>query len=174
MGIRTLCIVLVSILFISCFSIKPQVSKTGVNLWEEFYVSPGVMQYFIKPLQFKSQNRNIEMDFTFRNVSDSVTVNYSIFSELTYFYPDTLTISNGLKAVHICSSITLVSEIDQKKYKLRQSGKISLAELKILTKDNNWAITLQNNHEMDQLFGSNKTKDKIKSVNDNLVNQMNN
>lgn len=174
MRIRTLCIVLLSMLFISCFSIKPQISKTGVNLWEEFYVSPGVIQYFIKPLPFKSQNRNIDIDFTFRNVSDSVTVNYSIFSELTYFHPDTVIISNGLKTVQICSSITLVSEIDQKKYKLRQSGKISLAELKILSRNNNWAITLKNNHELDCFFGSNKTKDKIKSINDNLVNQINN
>ena len=101
MYMRYLSMVVLSIFVTSCFSIKPQVSKTGSNLWEDFFVSPGVMQYFIKPLSFYNNDRSIEIDFTFRNISDSVTVNYSIYSKTASTQPETVLISNGLTTVSI-------------------------------------------------------------------------
>jgi len=166
-------IVCLSLLLTSCFSIKPQVSKTGKNLWEDFYVSPGVMQYFIKPLLFKNDERNLDIDFTFRNVSDSVTVNYSIYSDLKFAHPDSMIISNELTAVNICFPKTIISEYVHKKHKLRQTGKISFAEFKSLTKNNLWTITLRNGNKKDQFFASQRTKDKLEKLELNLITGLN-
>ncbi len=169
MGKKFQTAVFMSLILASCFSIKPQVSKTGKNLWEDFFVSPGVMQYFIKPLEFKNKEGNIDIDFTFRNDSDSVTVNYSIYSDQVYTKPEMVIISNELITINIFSPKTLISEMIQKKYKLRQTGKISLAEFKTLIKNNFWTVNLQNGNKKDQYFASQKTKEKIKSIDEHLM-----
>jgi hypothetical protein len=163
----------ISLLFASCFSIKPQVTKTGSNLWEDFYVSPGVMQYFIKPLSFNNKEQNLDIDFTFRNVSDSVTVNFSVYSNQENNKPDSLIISNELTTISICCPKTLVSEYVNKKHKLRQTGKLSLNELKALTKNNDWTITIQQGNLKDQYFTTQKTKNNIEKIEKNLMIQAN-
>lgn len=165
--------VYVSVLLASCFSIKPQASKTGKHLWEDFYVSPGVMQYFIKPLVFKNNDRNIDIDFTFRNISDSVTVNYSIYSKADYIEPNTIIISNELTKVSAIYPKTIVSEHIQKRHKLRQTGKISLSEFKTLTKNNVWTISIERGTNKVQYFASQKTKKNIEIIERNLMIQLN-
>lgn len=173
MKIRLLSYVILLVLFVSCFSIKPQVTKTGKNLWEDFLVAPGVMQYFIKPLTFVSNDRSIEIDFTFRNISDSVTFNYSIYSNSSYIEPNAIIISNELMQTSAISPNTIFSEHIQKKYKLRQTGKISLSEFKILTKNNIWTISVANDIMNDQYFATQKTNKKIEIINSNLMLQLN-
>ena len=167
--IRFLFVVCFSFLLVSCFSIKPQVTKTAGNSWEEFYVSSGVMQYFIKPLSFNNQKQKIDIDFTFRNVSDSVIINYSIFSDKGYTKPEIVFISNELTSIKISNQKTIFSEIIKEQFKIRQTGKISLAEFKTLTQNNIWKISVQNQHEMNRFYGSNKTKKKINAINEILL-----
>jgi len=165
--------VCISLLFSSCFSIKPQVTKTGSNLWEDFFVSPGVMQYFIKPLSFDSKEQNLDIDFTFRNVSDSVTANFSVYSNQKNNKPDSIIISNELTTINICCPKTLISEYVNKKHKLRQTGKISLNEFKALTKNDDWTITIKHGNLKDQYFTTQKTKNNIEKIDTNLMNQLN-
>jgi hypothetical protein len=164
--------IFIPLLFASCFSIKPQVTKTGSNLWEDFFVSPGVMQYFIKPLSFHNKEQNLDIDFTFRNVSDSVTVNFSVFSNQKINKLDSLIISNELTTISICNPKTLISEYVNKKHKLRQTGKISLNKFKALTKNNNWTITTQHGNLKDQYFLTQKTKNNIEKIDNNLMIQL--
>jgi len=165
--------VCISLLFSSCFSIKPQVTKTGSNLWEDFFVSPGVMQYFIKPLSFTNKEQNLDIDFTFRNVSDSVTVNFSVYSNQENNKPDSLIISNELTIISVCCLKTLILEYVNKKHKLRQTGKLSLNELKALTKNNDWTITIQHGNLKDQYFTTQKTKNNIEKIDKNLMVSLN-
>jgi len=171
MRFKLLSAVCVSVVLGSCFSIKPQASKTGKHLWEDFYVSPEVMQYFIKPLSFKNDDLNIDIDtdFTFRNVSDSVTVNYSIYSKTDYIKPNVVTIANELTQVSVNSPKTIVSENVQKKHKLRQTGKISLNEFTELTKNNIWTITILNENLKTIAYSSQKTRENIEKININLM-----
>ncbi len=169
MRLKLIITVCISLLLASCFSIKPQVSKTGKNLWEDFFVSPGVMQYFIKPLSFNNKEYNLDIDFTFRNVSDSVIVNYSIYSNSDNINPDNVFISNVFTTINICCPKTLISENIHKKHKLRQTGKVSLNEFKELTKSNEWTISMQHGNYKVQYFASQKTKKHIGIIDENLM-----
>ncbi len=155
--------------FASCFSIKPEVTKAGKNLWEEFYVSPGVAQYFIKPLSFNSNENRLEIDFTFRTISDSVTVNYSIFSDEFFSTPVKIAISNSLITITIDSTINLISEKVQKKFKIRQSGKISLNDFKALAKNGLWTVALHQGNNRHQFFPAKKTIKKAETIEQNIM-----
>jgi len=157
-----------TIILTSCFSIKPGVTKTGKNLWEEFFVSAGVMQYFIKPLTFNNKAARFDIDFTFRNNTDSVTVNYSIFSVQSISTTNRIFLTNKHDTVMIIPTKTFLLESFNQKNKIRQSGKILYSDLKDLTKNETWVITIENEDDKSEFIGLPKTKKKIKLINEEL------
>ncbi|MDP3914233.1 MAG: hypothetical protein Q8R96_10910 [Bacteroidota bacterium] len=130
------------LLFSSCFSIKPATTKTGKNLWEEFFVSPGVIQYFIKPLAFQHNDDLFEVDFTFRNGSDSVTVNFTLEEQNNIISPDQIYFLTNKDSVRISSIQTLLNAKSNDKFKLRKTGKISFVEFKQMLSKDKWVVTL--------------------------------
>ncbi len=54
------------------------VSCSTNTLIEKFYFGNGVLQYFIIPMDFKSEFSNVSLDFTFRDNKDSVTFNFTL------------------------------------------------------------------------------------------------
>jgi len=166
---KSICLILIILTASSCLSIKPATTKSGKHLWEEFYVSQEVNQYFIKPLIFSNNNDQFAVDFTFRNGSDSVTVNFSILSEQTIATPDQITFENNNGRIKISNRHTLLKEKTNKKFKLRQSGKISFNEFTQLFAGNKWIITIINDSTSTKFNPANKTLKHTKSLNINLL-----
>ena len=152
----------------SCFSVKPATTKTGKNLWEEFFLSPGVIQYFIKPLSFQNNEDLFQVDFTFRNGSDSVTVNFTLEEQNAITSPDQIYFFTNNDSVRISSTQTLLKEKSKKKFKLRQTGKISYLELKQMMADDNWVVSLSNNLETKKYYPTNKTTRYLQVLKNNL------
>jgi hypothetical protein len=168
MKTKILLCLLYILLLNSCFSIKPGTTKSGKNLWEEFFVSPGVMQYFIKPLLFQCNDRQFIPDFTFRNSGDSVTVNFSITDTQNILVPSKICFINSNDTVKLNSVKTLLFNKTNKKLKLRMTGKISNVEFSGLIKDNNWVITQSDSLSIRNYLPSDRTKTSLKKIETNL------
>ncbi|MBN2662898.1 MAG: hypothetical protein JXR68_04550 [Bacteroidales bacterium] len=70
-------------LFSSCIGVKFKGKKSPKQFYEVFYMEQDVLQYFIKPIDFKGDDNIFRVDFTFRDSSSNtslVTTNYSIYS----------------------------------------------------------------------------------------------
>jgi hypothetical protein len=160
------------LLFNSCFSIKPATTKTGNNLWEEFFVSPGVIQYFINPLSFQNNEDLFKVDFTFRNGSDSVTVNFTLEEQKTITSPDRIYFFANNDSVQIRSTQTLLKEKSKKKFKLRKTGKISFVEFKQMMTQDKWIVSLSNNSATKKYYPTNKTTKHLQVLKMNLVNEL--
>lgn len=160
--------ILFILLLSSCFSIKPGTTKSGKNLWEEFFVSPGVMQYFIKPLIFQDHVRQFIPDFTFRNGGDSVTVNFSIIDAQKIRLPRKIYFINNMDTVQLNSVKSLLINNTNKKFKLRMSGKISNDNFSGLLRYNNWVISQSDDNTSRTYFPSDKTKTSLSKIKINL------
>lgn len=155
-------------LLTSCLSIKPGATKTGKKLWEEFYVSDGVIQYFVKPLTYKSTVGEFKADFTFRTNSDSVTINYSLIQIVPIIIPEHISFSSKQKNFQIKSAKTLLNEKFKKGYQLRQSGKISMNDFKNLITENTLEAIVRNGTGATIYYPSKKTTKQCNSLNNNL------
>jgi len=85
-----------------CFSVKPQASQAGNPLYESFFLEGGVMQYFIKPLEFEGKNEELQLDVTLRDTKaakSEATLNFSIFSENDLALADSMAIEFHAKRV---------------------------------------------------------------------------
>ena len=74
--------IFLSVILTQCVGFKPATSGGKITKYvEEFYTEGGVIQYFIKPLNYKDDSKkDFSFDFTFRNRdvnTDIVTVNFS-------------------------------------------------------------------------------------------------
>jgi hypothetical protein len=133
-------LIVIASLLPSCFSIKPGVTKTGKNLWEEFYVSQGVSQYFIKPLLFKNEAGHFLVDFTFRNTSDSVTVNFTIKGVNLPSQRETIFFCSSVDTIHIGKAQTIFRSAGKNGIDSRESSKIEFSEFIRLIKCDHWNI----------------------------------
>ncbi len=156
------------LLFNSCFSIKPATTKTGKNLWEEFFVSPGVIQYFVKPLSFQNNNDLFLFDFTFRNRSDSVTVNFTMENPKSITSPDQIYFLTNNDSVRISSIQTLLNEKSNDKFKLRKTGKISFVEFKQMMTQDKWVVSLTIDSANKMYYPTNKTTRHLQVLKRNL------
>ncbi|MCC6726639.1 MAG: hypothetical protein IT258_19210, partial [Saprospiraceae bacterium] len=91
-------LLLLFIPLLSCFSLKPGGVKSGKRLFETFYVGTDGTQYFIKPLEFTADNKEVlKLDVTFRQKDiseDSATVNISFYGAENFKTADSLVIKN--------------------------------------------------------------------------------
>lgn len=159
-------------LLYSCFSIKPGTTKTGKNLWEEFFVSPGIMQYFIKPLVFQDHERQVIPDFTFRMGGDSVTVNFSMTDSRKISLPGKIYFRNSRDTVQLNAVKTLLISNTDKKFKLRMTGKMANDKFHGLFHDSSWSIYLSDNQNNRTYFPSDKTKASLEKIKINLFDVM--
>lgn len=166
-GIYT-CLLSISLIANACFTIKPAATKTGKNLWEEFYVAQGVIQYFIKPLTFKSNSGDIIVDFTFRTNSDSATVNFNIIDTNPIAIPTQVSFFKDEHLCTISSRKTLLSEKKNKTFKLRQTGKIAQNDLIRLFGSNNCIISVTNNSATKDYQPAKRTEKYVVRLKSNL------
>jgi len=165
-------IFLVGLLAVSlsgCFSTKQSTSKGGKNLYATFYTEDG-LQYFLKPMSFKSDNNEeLLIDFTFRNVdikTDSATVNFTtIGSQLIKSIEDIrIAADANVEAVGVNPKL-LFNEKKSKGYSSRFTTKFSLYELSQVLNQNT-SIIISYKQNTYAYKAEKKTKKSIASLND--------
>ena len=88
------CIFIASILT-SCFGVSHQTSSGGDKYVETFYLGDGNNQYFIKPMEFESDDESFKINFTIRNSDyhkQGGTANFSLYSDFLVENIDSLII----------------------------------------------------------------------------------
>lgn len=146
-------------LIVSCSSSSTVISNS--KLVEDFYVGKEGTQYFIKPIEFISEDKGkLIADFTFRykdEIKDSVAINFSIYDSQIFKKLETISFESG--EVQVTSSVfeLLYNEKSKKSQFLsRFSTKISLEELnKLFTSGSVWKLGLKE-EDFDKHYSTNK------------------
>ncbi|MBN2890761.1 MAG: hypothetical protein JXL97_02750 [Bacteroidales bacterium] len=115
----------------SCYGVKIKGKKNPKKYYEEFFISQGIIQYFIKPLEFKGEKETFVADFTFRDsvqYNSLIAVNYSIFSDDVVKQVDSAFFITNNKKIKILNCEKLFIE-KHKQYHLRNSCKITYNDL---------------------------------------------
>jgi len=123
---------IIILLFSSCYGIKFNGKKSAKKHYEVFFIDQGVLQYFVKPLEFKGDDEVFSVDFTFRdsvNYFSSVTTNYSIFTENPIKQVDSafFVTNNEQIKLHNCERFFI--NIKKKTYQIRNSCTITYSQL---------------------------------------------
>ena len=130
MKIKFLLIVII-ISFNSCIGLRIKGKKSNKTYYEEFFIAQGVMQYFVKPLEYKSEKNNLSIDFTFRDTlsyNSFVIVNYSVFTDEAIKKIDSTFFVFNTEKIELkhCEKLFIDKK---KKYQIRNSCKITYREL---------------------------------------------
>jgi hypothetical protein len=158
--------------FSSCIPLKMGGTQSRKKCYEEFYISDGVIQYFIKPLKFKSGNNEFYIDFTFRdtvNINSLITANYSFISEFPVKNIDSVIINTTCEKFLLQNGSKLFVDKNKKSYEIRYSDKIYYSELKKFFYSDNLHIFIYSNKN-EYVFEPNKnTLKKIKISKDEVI-----
>lgn len=161
--------ILILLFIVACSPLQKNTnSSSGLNGFEThkgvmtYFVNDSVDQFFVKPLKFTSKNYEIQPDFTFRtgDLSEIITVNFSIFSEQAVKKDDvekftySSTVQN-LKTMYI-------EQKSKKKIESRFSGEINKNEFLKIKADQSWSIQFKNGEKIN-LNPSKKTR-KVQDV----------
>lgn len=158
-----------TVLFSGCLGVKNSTGNSGIKLFETFYVGNDGTQYFIKPLIFKSINKNqLKLDITFRykdNLKDSALINVSLINTMIFHNIDSLEINNDSVSIKFKNFRYLFAERTHKKFTSRFSAKGSLSNTNELFNKNNWNITIYSQDKEETFHSNNGTKKKIEKLN---------
>ncbi|MBU3713981.1 MAG: hypothetical protein FGM46_03440 [Ferruginibacter sp.] len=160
-------VVLLSIFFYSCLSVKPSTTKSGKKYFETFYVGAEGTQYFIKPLLFKNaiSNENLLVDITFRyknEIRDSAIINLSIQSLNIYKQIDSFRLSNKMTNIKNDKVELLFNEKTRNGFLSRFTTKIPLDNTKSLFNSDDWHFVLYHKGQSIEYKTENKT---VKTIN---------
>ena len=142
-------LILITLMFSGCLSIKPSTTKSGKNYFETFFVGEEGTQYFIKPILFKDEksNEDLILDITFRyrnEIKDSATVNFSIRSSIIYKTIDSLKFTNNDNKIESDQLVLLFKERSKTGFTSRYSTRFSLNEIKEMFNNDAWEIIIYN------------------------------
>jgi hypothetical protein len=122
-------------------------------------ITNGVL-FFVKPLELQSKQANLSIDFTYpcRNQeSDSVTINFSLFTEKPILQVLNLEFASSTAKVVTNKFIKFFVEKDKNKWHNRYSSKISITDFKkILDISPKSNIVIVDNYKNSYLFETDK------------------
>jgi hypothetical protein len=152
--------------------VRPGSRKGASSLYESFYAGEEGMQYFIKPLEFKDNNKNkLLVDFTFRykkEIKDSVIVNISVISENLIREFNALKITTKDNIVSADTLNFFLSQIHNEDITSRFTTNIFLGDIVDIFESSDWVINIDTNYIKSEFYPTNKTKKIIKRLNQNL------
>ena len=129
---KILYIILLSVVVSSCSSVKYAGKKSVKKYYEEFFIDQGVMQYFIKPLEYKDEKDKITVDFTFRDsIADkgNITLNFSLFSENLVKRIDSAFFKNQNRKIRIENLNRMFIDKKRKTFQVRYTSTITFEEM---------------------------------------------
>jgi len=129
------------ILLESCGVSKVKSSSGGKAYYEEYYIDAGVLQYFIKPLDYKVEKYKASLDYIFRDTitNSNIDFKYSFFSDDPVTNIDSAKfVRAGKKDIKIRNHNKMFVDRKNKGYKIRHSGAISYPDLKLIFKQGDY------------------------------------
>ncbi len=171
-NLKNLIFILLVLLLGSCMGIKPGSRNSVSKLYESFFAGQEGMQYFIKPLEFRNNNKEkLLVDFTFRyrnEIRDSVIVNVSVVSEKLIRNFHLLEFSSDSNIANSDSLNFFLSSIKGNQITSRFSTKIHLKEIVGLFKNSDWIVKIESNTINSEFSPTRATKKNINRLNQNL------
>ena len=168
-------IILISFLS-SCFGIKPGNSSSSGGDFESFYLGEGKNQYFIKPMEFESDDFIFNIDFTVRDFefkSDGASANFSVISEQIINKFDTLKIITSKNKFVISDIQKMFVEKKGDDYHIRSTCKFNSDTFLAFFKEDELAVELYSGDKILKLKPTGKTNSLRNSINVNLVEILN-
>jgi hypothetical protein len=165
-------IIIICVFFnISCLTIKPGATKSGIKFYESFYIGEGVNQYFVKPLSLSNGVNDFFIDFTLRDQkskSDSCAINFTLITPFITKNIDSLVISSKSDKVVLTDSKLFFINRVGKSFNARFSATLQASKLHKLFKDNQWQIIVYNSNKIEKFEPTKKTLKTISILNKNL------
>lgn len=160
------------LLLTGCFGVKPTGTQKRSSLYETFFVGEEGMQYFIKPLEFVSEEKNDEkmrMDFTFRHAGEAsadgrVTVNLSLYSLQRISGGQDFSLQSGEKSVGLQDCRMLFQEKKKNYFHVRYTATIGMEEFIALFQKNDWRASCREEGKEKHFIASGKTQKQIKRI----------
>jgi len=168
-------IILISFLS-SCFGIKPGNSSSSGGDFESFYLGEGKNQYFIKPMEFESDDFIFNIDFTVRDFefkSDGASANFSVISEQIINKFDTLKIITSKNKFVISDIQKMFVEKKGDDYHIRSTCKFNSDAFLAFFSHDELAVELYSGDKILKFKPTGKTNSIRKSINVNLVEILN-
>lgn len=156
---------MITALFLSCLSIKPGGVRSSKTLYEEFFVGEDGTQYFIKPLDFNTESKELlKLDITFRyknEIKDSARFNISLLGEDVIKKIDSVQIKNDSKVISL-NNVSLIFVSKEKKYiNCRFLSTCPLDEVCEMFANSQWQIDIYYNGKQKCYTASKKTEKSI-------------
>ena len=156
-----------------CFSVKPGAIKSGKNLYESFYVGDQGTQYFIKPLKFENDKNGYVflVDFTFQykdDLSEIVTVNFSLISDTKPDQPDSLIIKSKGNRIAGRDIKSLYRQKKSQDFVFRYTTEAKLENLHKLMESNQWQVKIYNARQNLKYSPKRKTQKNIEKLYQNV------
>lgn len=153
------------VLMNGCLSVKNGSANSGMNLYETFFVGDDGIQYFIKPLTFKDDNKNrLILDITFRykdKIKDSASINISFRNSEIIRDIDSLKLSNNSVSIVNKNFKYLFAERMQSEFNSRYTTKSPLVDIYRLFDNNNWTLIIYTKKKDTKYYIPDNTKKKI-------------
>ena len=165
--------ILLFLVLSSIFSAHSSTVISGEKYYRTFYVGEDGIQYFIEPFLLKSEKSKAQLlvDFTFRfknEIKDSVILNFSIKSSVTYKTIDSLNLSNENIELKSSKIELLFFENRRSNYISRFTTKVSLKDMKELFNNDNWIIAVTTQNQITRYSSHGKSNKEINSLKANL------
>lgn len=166
-------LITIGLMTTSCFSVRPDGTSKGSRHHEVFFVGEGHYQYFIKPLDFKSDNSSAKMDITFRDYlieGETGIVNFTITTSEPQLRVESGIIYSGENSSVLQSLEVLYTDRkDGADYVARYSSKIPVSDLPALFANSNWVLELGGKNEDYKLNPTKKSTRAIESLNELVI-----
>lgn len=156
----------------ACGGMKPGGASAGNKLYETFFVGEEGSQYFIKPLEFKNdQKEKVIMDFTLRykdDIKDSALVNFTIISEDNIKSVDQILLENGVVSSKNQKINLLFVKRESDGFHCRFTFKTPLTEITELFSNSDWKVTTSTGANNKIFYPTSKTQKSIEALNYNV------
>lgn len=155
-----------SVALSSCGGVKPTASGSGKNLYESFYAGDGSIRYFIKPLELKSEDETMLIDFNVvSSENDTAAAIFSILSEGPLKNIERIAFENNTFQKEFNDVEKMFIELEKRHYESRYSAAIPNKDLKAIFADHNWTVKVTASNQTMTFTTKRKAQKKIVTLN---------
>lgn len=161
-----------SSLLYSCSNIRFVGKKSPKKYYQEFFIDNGIMQYFLKPVVYKSSKEKLLGDFTFRDTvaeNGFVVFNYSIYTKSVVKNIDSAFIIISDNKIRIKNNERMFIDKDKNFFEIRYSAFITFYQMKQLSENESKINVFYNNSSV-TFVPTKKTKSVLELFDQKVIN----
>jgi hypothetical protein len=154
----------------ACFSVKPAATRTKSKAIETFYLGTNGNQYFIKPLEFVSNDKQLLLlDITIRYNDNTepppATINFTTFESPQPLIPTRLQIVSSSSSYQFNEFQKIFGDKNEEGYSTRYSVRADQSAVNQLLGSGDWEITLFSEEGELTFFPTRKSEKSIREIN---------